>query len=163
MKAKVAKPKKKAVVKKVVVKKSTVKEPVKKTVSKKVTKKKEPAKVKMCSLGRIDYGCYTTKVKQIPSNVRLSPMYKYVVHFDYGVKMGGFTAWTELPGRKTGVCDFTVKFPRRIRTNHMKISFLHGDDMTPAYCRELKFSQMHYIKELEFDIDLHIDDVDPKR
>ena len=116
------------------------------------------------NLGAIRYNRYDTGKKVIPGSTKLSAMRKYKVYIDHGSSTEMFRAETSMPNRKTGKLDFSVKLPRRIRAKRIFIYFFSGnEDCDLAYYREIYLDKFTLMDEINFEIDLHIDDTNPKR
>lgn len=116
------------------------------------------------NLGTIRYNKYDTGKKVIPGSTKLSSMKKYKVYIDHCASTEMFRAETSIPNRKTGKLDFSVKLPRRIRAKRILIYFFSGnEDYDLAYYREISLDKFTLMNEIDFEIDLHLDDTNPKR
>lgn len=126
---------------------------------------KSKGKFKFVYLDQVPYKAYVT-VKRIDASVKIRPMTKYFIGLVSGKTV--IIGTTEIPCRKTGKVEYEVKLPVALRTKSLSVRLYDADgcNVFVDYNRTYNFEKMRSFKKgetVEFAIDLHLDDTDPKR
>lgn len=123
------------------------------------------SKFKFVYLDQVPYKTYVT-VKRIDASVKIRPMTRYFLGLVSGKTI--IVGTTEIPDRRTGKVEYTVKLPVALRTKSLSVRLYYVDsgDVFVDYSRTYTFEKMRTFKKGEtfkFEIDLHLDDTNPKR
>ena len=123
------------------------------------------SKFKFVYLDQVPYKTYVT-AKRIDSSVKIRPMTKYFLGLVSGKTV--IVGSTEIPDRRTGKVEYGVKLPVALRTKSLSVRlyYVDGCNVYIDYSRTYNFEKMRSFKKDEtfkFEIDLHIDDTNPKR
>ena len=123
------------------------------------------SKFKFVYLDQVPYKTYVT-AKRIDSSVKIRPMTKYFLGLVAGKTV--IIGSTEIPDRRTGKVEYEVKLPVALRTKSLSVRlyYVDGCNVSIDYSRTYNFEKMRSFKKDEtfkFEIDLHLDDTNPKR
>lgn len=123
------------------------------------------SKFKFVYLDQVPYKTYVT-VKRIDASVKIRPMTKYFLGLVSGKTV--IVGSTEIPARRTGKVEYEVKLPVALRTKSLSVRLYDADgcNVFVDYNRTYNFEKMRTFKKgetVEFAIDLHLDDTDPRR
>lgn len=123
------------------------------------------SKFKFVYLDQVPYKTYVT-AKRIDAAVKIRPMTKYFIGLVSGKTV--IIGSTEIPDRRTGKVEYGVKLPVVLRTKSLSVRlyYVDGCNVSIDYSRTYNFEKMRSFKKDEtfkFEIDLHLDDTNPKR
>ena len=123
------------------------------------------SKFKFVYLDQVPYKTYVT-VKRIDASVKIRPMTKYFLGLVSGKTV--IVGTTEIPDRRTGKVEYAVKLPVALRTKSLSVRLYYADgcNVFVDYSRTYTFEKMKTFKKGEtfkFEIDLHLDDTNPRR
>jgi hypothetical protein len=123
------------------------------------------SKFKFVYLNQVPYKTYVT-VKRIDASVKIRPMTEYFIGLVSGKTI--IVGTTEIPDRRTGKVEYAVKLPVALRTKSLSVRLYYADgcNVFVDYNRTYTFEKMKTFKNGEtfkFEIDLHLDDTNPKR
>ena len=123
------------------------------------------SKFKFVYLDQVPYKTYVT-AKRIDASVKIRPMTKYFLGLVSGKTV--IIGSTEIPDRRTGKVEYGVKLPIALRTKSLSVRlyYVDGCNVSIDYSRTYNFEKMRSFKKDEtfkFEIDLHLDDTNPKR
>lgn len=123
------------------------------------------SKFKFVYLDQVPYKTYVT-AKRIDSSVKIRPMTQYFLGLVSGKTI--IVGTTEIPDRRTGKVEYGVKLPVALRTKSLSVRlyYVDGCNVSIDYNRTYNFEKMRSFNKDEtfkFEIDLHLDDTNPKR
>ena len=123
------------------------------------------SKFKFVYLDQVPYKTYVT-AKRIDSSVKIRPMAQYFLGLVSGKTI--IVGTTEIPDRRTGKVEYGVKLPVALRTKSLSVRlyYVDGCNVSIDYNRAYNFEKMRSFNKDEtfkFEIDLHLDDTNPKR
>ena len=123
------------------------------------------SKFKFVYLDQVPYKTYVT-AKRIDSSVKIRPMTQYFLGLVSGKTV--VVGTTEIPDRRTGKVEYAVKLPVALRTKSLSVRlyYVDGCNVSIDYNRTYNFEKMRSFNKDEtfkFEIDLHLDDTNPKR